>query len=91
MRISKYKNNFSKGYTLSRSEEAFLVNKVNNTVLWTYFIEDLQIEEVLVAFYEKELQMTNHVEFRIERVRKRKGHRFHFKWKGYDNSFSSWI
>ena len=91
MRISKYKNNFAKGYTLSRFEEAFLVNKVNNTVLWTYFIEDLQIEEVLVAFYEKELQMTNHIEFRIERVRKRKAHRFHFKWKGYDNSFSSWI
>ena len=29
--------------------------------------------------------------FRIEKVLKGKGDKLHFKWKGYDNSFNSWI
>ena len=27
----------------------------------------------------------------IEKIIKRKGHRLNFKWRGYDNSFNSWI
>ena len=30
-------------------------------------------------------------EFRIEKVLKRKGDKLYVKWKGYDNSFNSWI
>ena len=30
-------------------------------------------------------------EFRIEKVIKQKGDKIYVKWKGYDNSFSSWI
>ena len=30
-------------------------------------------------------------EFRIEKVIKRKGDKLCVKWKGYDNSFNSWI
>ena len=30
-------------------------------------------------------------EFRIEKVIKRKGNKFYVKWKGYNNSFDSWI
>ena len=30
-------------------------------------------------------------EFRVEKVMKRKGDRLYVKWKGYDNSFNSWI
>ena len=29
--------------------------------------------------------------FRIEKVIKRKGNKLYIKWKGYDNSFNSWI
>ena len=29
--------------------------------------------------------------FRIEEVVKRKGNKLYIKWKGYDNSFNSWI
>ena len=36
VRISKYKNIFVKGYTPNWSEEVFVVNKVQNTVPWTY-------------------------------------------------------
>ena len=91
VRISKYKNIFAKGYTPNWSEEVFVVNKVQNTVPWTYLINDLNGEEIKGSFYEKELQKTNQKEFRIEKVIKKKGDKLYVKWKGYINSFNSWI
>ena len=89
--ISKYKNIFAKGYMLNWSEEVFVIKKVKNTVPWTYVINDLKGEEIIGTFYEKELQKTNQEEFRIEKVIKRKGNEIYVKWKGYNNSFNSWI
>ena len=43
------------------------------------------------SFYEEELQKTNQKEFRIEKVIKRKDNKLYVKWKGYNNSFNSWI
>ena len=43
VRISKYKSIFAKGYTPNWSEDVFVIKKVNNTVLWTYVINDLNI------------------------------------------------
>ena len=37
------------------------------------------------------MQKTNQKEFRIEKVIKRKGDKLYVKWKGYNNSFNSWI
>ena len=91
VRISKYKNIFTKGYTPNCSEEVFVTKKVKNTVPWTYIINGLYSEEIIGTFYEKELQKTNQKEFRIEKVIKRKGDKLQVKWKGYDNSFNSWI
>ena len=54
-------------------------------------INDLNGEEIIGTFYEKELQKTNQEEFRIEKVIRRKGDKLYVKWKGYDNSFNSWI
>ena len=53
VRISKYKNIFAKGYTPNWSEEVFIINKIKNTVLWTYAISDLNGEEITGGFYEK--------------------------------------
>ena len=58
-RISKYKSIFAKGYTLNWSEEVFIINKIKNTVPWTYAISDLNGEEITGSFYEKELQKTS--------------------------------
>ena len=91
VRISKYKNIFAKGYMPNWSEEVFVVNKIKNTVPWTYVINDLNGEEITGTFYENEIQKTNQKEFRIEKVIKRKGDKLYVKWKGYDNSFNSWI
>ena len=82
---------FSKGYTPNWSEEVFVVNKVENTVPWTYLINDLNGKEIKGSFYEKELQKTDQKEFRIVKVIKKKGNKLYAKWKGYDNSFNSWI
>ena len=89
VRISKYKNVFAKGYTPNWSEEVFVVSKIKNTVPWTYVINDLNGEEIIGTFYEKELQKTNQKEFRIEKVLRRKGDKLYVKWKGYDNPFNS--
>ena len=53
VRISKYKNIFVKGYTPDLSEEVFVIKKVKNTVPWTYVINDLNSEETMGTFYEK--------------------------------------
>ena len=56
VRISKYRNIFAKGYVPNWSEEVFVIKKVKNTVPWTYVINDLNGEEIVGTFYEKELQ-----------------------------------
>ena len=91
VRISKYKNIFAKGYTPNWSEEIFVIKKVKNTVRWTYVINDLNGEEIIGTFYEKELRKIDQEEFRIEKVIKEKSDELYVKWKGYDNSFNSWI
>ena len=82
---------FSKCYTPNWSEDVFVVNKVQNTVPWTYLANDLNGEEIMGSFYKKELQKTDQKEFRIEKVIKKKGNKLFVKRKGYDKSFNSWI
>ena len=67
VRISKYKNIFAKGYSPNWSGEFFVIKEVKNTVPWTYVINDLNGEEIIGTFYEKELQKTNQQGFRIEK------------------------
>ena len=54
--VSKYKNIFAKGYSPNWSEEVFVIGKVKKTVPWTYVIYDLNGDEIIGTFYEKELQ-----------------------------------
>ena len=59
VRISKHKNIFVKEYTPNWSEEVFISSKIKNKVPWAYVINDLNSEEIIGTFYEKELQKTN--------------------------------
>ena len=70
VRISKYKNIFAKGYTQNWSEEAFMITKINDTVLWTYAISELNGEPINGSFFENELQQTSREKFRIENLLK---------------------
>ena len=72
-------------------KKSLLLKKIKNTVPWTYVISDLNGEEIVRCFYEKELQKTNQKKFRIEKVIRRKGNKLYVKWKEYDSSFNSWI
>ena len=87
--ISKFKNIFVKGYIRHWLEEVFIIKKVKNTVPWTYVINNLNGEEIIGTFYEKELQKNKSTRFWIRKVIRRKGTKLHVEWKGYDNSFNS--
>ena len=91
IRISKYKNIYAEGYPPNLSEKIHALEKIKNTVPWIYVISDLNGEEIIGNFYEKELQKTNQKEFIIEKVIKRKGNKLYGKWKAYNNSFNTWI
>ena len=58
---------------------------------WTFVISDFKGEEIVETFYVKEWQKTYQKEFRVEKVIKTKGDKLYVKWKGYNNSFNSWI
>ena len=73
VRILSYKNIFTKGCTPNWSEEVFVIKKVKNTAPWKIFINDLNGDDIVGTFYEKELQKTNQKEFRIEKIIKKKG------------------
>ena len=69
----------------------FVIKKVKNPVPWKYVINNLNGEEIAGNFYEKELQKINQKEFRIKTLMKKKCDKLYVKWKGYNNSFNSWI
>ena len=81
VRISKYKNIFAKGYIANWSGEIFVISKIKNAVPWTYVINDLNDEEIIGTFYEKEYLL----------IKRNSDDKLYVKWKGYDNSFNSWI
>ena len=54
VRISKFKNMFAKGYTPNWSTEIFIVDKVNDTVPYTYNLKDLNDVEIIGSFYDIE-------------------------------------
>ena len=56
VRISKFKNIFAKGYTRNWSTEIFIADKINDTVPYTYNLKDLNDEEIIGSFYDRELQ-----------------------------------
>ena len=58
VRISKFKNIFAKAYTPNWSKEIFIVIKINDTVPYTYNLKNLNDEEIIGSFYDRELQKT---------------------------------
>ena len=90
LELNRYKNIFAKRYAPNRSEDSFVIKKVKNTMSWTYVIKDLNAEEILGKFYQKELQKANRKEFKIEKVIKRKGVELYVKCKGHNRLLSNY-
>ena len=55
VRITKYKDIFSKGYTQNWSIEIFIIDSDLKINTWKYKIKDLNGEKIIGSFYEKEL------------------------------------
>lgn len=98
VRLSKNKDIFAKGYTMSFTEEVFKIIKVIPHMEPVYEIEDLNREKVEGQFYEKEVQKVNYNPegvFVVEEVIKTRGKgknaQCFVKWRGYPTSFNSWI
>ena len=68
-----------------------MIKKIENAVLWTYIISDLNGEETVGTLYKEELQKTNQKESRVEKVIKRNTYKLYVKWKSYDNFINCWI
>ena len=58
VRISKFKNIFARGYTPNWSRETFIINKINDTIPYTYNLKDLNGEEIIGSICDRELQKT---------------------------------
>ena len=51
----------------------------------------LMKKKLLERFTKTNCKKTNQTEFRTEKVIKRKDDKLYVEWKGYKNSFNSWI
>ena len=69
----------------------FTISSVKATKPPTYTIKDTLGEPVQGIFYEQELQLSIQEIFRIERELNKKKNQVLVKWKGYSDTFNSWV
>ena len=69
----------------------FTISKIERTNPVTYKITDYNGEEIQGTFYEQELQKTSQEVYRIEKIVKKGKTRSLVKWRGYPESFNSWV
>ena len=90
VRMSKYKNIFTKGYNPNWSEEICVIKKVKNTVPWTYVVMILMDKKLLDSFMKKNCKKQIKKRLELKKIIKKKCDKLYDKWKGYNNSFNSW-
>lgn len=92
VRISKYREAFSKGYTPNWSNEIFKVVEVKKTNPYTYILEDSEGQKIKGGFYSEELNKVTHPNvYLVEKILKKKGKNVFVKWLGLSNKHNSWI
>ena len=99
VRISKYKNIFTKGYEAKFAEEIFKIIKVFRGDPNMYEIKDLDGEPIIKKFYEQDLSTVQRSGkyniYKVEKIFKsKKAKRKNMvlvKWLSYDNKHNSWI
>lgn len=98
VRISREKKQFEKGYVQNWSDEIFHVVRVLKRSVPVYVIADLNNEEISGTFYGYELQHVQvnvNTAFRVHKILETRGRgrtrEVFVKWRGYPESFNSWI
>lgn len=97
VRISKTRRTFQRGYLPNWTEEIFTIDKVLPLHPPVYVLKDYNGEVLKGVFYEREIQKVNKDDdvYKIEKVlaerRRGRGKQVLVKWRGYPDSFNSWI
>ena len=94
VRISLLKNTFEKGYTSNWSEQIYVIYDIKSSNVHYYYLKDLNGNEINGIFYQEELLKTNMKEndlYIIEKIIKKVGNKYLVKWKGYDDTFNSYV
>ena len=75
------------------TEQLYKIYKINKSNVITYQLKDMNDEIIKGQFYEKEIHLTKNTigEYIIEKILKTNKNKIYVKWRGYDNSFNSWI
>ena len=94
VRVSLLKNTFEKGYTSNWSEQIYFIYDIKSPNVHYYYLKDLNGNKVDGVFYEQELLKTNIKDndlYIIEKIIKKIGNKHLVKWRGYDDSFNSYV
>jgi hypothetical protein len=97
VRILEKRSKFARGYQPYFSEEVFKIkNILTNLPQPRYVLSDFDNqEEIIGSFYEAEITKSEHEEFKIEKIikkRKYKGiNQFYVKWAGFSSEHNSWV
>ena len=97
VRIAKIKGKFSRGYNEQASQEIFKIVEVKkNFKIPLYVLSNYRGDEIIKgSFYPFELVRVRGDVFRVEKVLKRRKVRgrnqLFVKWKGFDDTYNSWI
>ena len=91
VRTSLNKKLFEKGSTQSFTEEIFQISDIVPGQPTTYRLKDLAGEPIIGTFYKEQLQGTDQVIYRVERVLRRRRGQALVKWTDYDERFNSWV
>ena len=97
VRVAKIKGKFSRGFHEQASQEIFKIAKIKtNLPIPLYVLSNYRGDEIIKgSFYEFELVKIEGDLFRIEKVIKRRKYRgknqLFVKWKGFDDTYNSWV
>lgn len=92
VRISKYKNIFTKGYLPNWTNEVFTVHRIQPTTPETYILKDSKGKILHGGFYGHELLKSGIGNvYLVEKILRRNKDKLLVRWLGFDKSHDSWI